>query len=178
MVIYLTQWLHSLLSISKITPLFEVVNHNCVTLHSFRTIGIIIILCSYENKYMAEKKEIQLFLYTQCFRFCTLTSFPSVPIYYFLIHHMLAYWPQIKWQLGYIFQDVKISGWKVNHLKVLSKWWQTWIYLETTLMFSVIETKQRVDNWIIHFSMRCFGVTRTLLKSPLPLVGLELWFQL
>ena len=125
-----------------------------------------------------KKKEIQLFLYIQCFRFCTLTSFPSVPIYYFLIHHTLAYWPQIKWQLGYIFQDVKISGWKVNHLKVLSKWCQTWIYLETTLTFGVIETKQRVDNWIIHFSMRCFGVTRTLLKSSLPLVGLELWFQL
>ena len=103
--------------------------------------------------------------------------FQVSPIYYFLTHHMLTYWPQIKWLLGYISQDVYISRWKVNHLKVLSKWWQTRKCLETTLLFGVIETKQPVDNWTVHFSVKYFGITRTPLKSPLPLVGLELWFQ-
>lgn len=91
---------------------------------------------------------------------------------------VLSRWLQIKWQWGYIFQDVKISGWNVNHPSALSKWCQTQNWLETTLMFGVIETKQPVDHWIVHLSMGCLGNTRVLLKSPFSLGGLELWFQL
>ena len=40
----------------KLSHCFETVNHNCMTSHSFRTVRIIIILCSYEKNYMAGEK--------------------------------------------------------------------------------------------------------------------------
>lgn len=107
--------------------LFGNVNHSWVTWHQGNKNNNNSALQIWKGLNLWQKKKERFsFFIDLAFRILCLNLFPEHCQYTtppFIV--VLTHWPQIKWQLEYIFQDVKISGWNVNHPNVLSKWCQT-----------------------------------------------------